>query len=490
VNRPGSANGIRHIVIAGSGAEAAAAAAALAVSLRNSGVRISLVGPVDGQSRVAAERVCGGGQAFHRRLGIDEEELIRETAASYSLGTKFTGFGTASETVLVPRGAHGRNIRLVPFHHYWCKLRAAGSREEYNEYSLSASVVGSGDFTPPKGNTDPVVETLAYDIVVDPDLYAIYLRNFAAKLGVEIVNDSVSGSIGGPGGIIECLQLVGGGRQDGDFFVDCTSDRQLICVLDGSDDVDDWSGWFHCDRMISVLTRKQPKPDLCAHVIAAECGWLRRLTLQNFTVESLAFREEEFDDSDARTSLEKNLKHPPVGKPELTALRARSWRRPWLGNCVALGPAAVCLEPTLISCLQLALNATLRLLGMLPAARDNRMLATEFNRICAEEHAGARDYTMLHHALRDQPGGGLPGETLRRSLPETLSRRIELFQACGRLIVGEHEAFTEAEWASSMLNLGLLPANWNPLADMADQDRVAQSLKSFRDSVRQRSESR
>jgi tryptophan halogenase len=136
-----SNDGLRSIVVVGRGPEAAAVAAALGISLQGSAVKITLVSLVDGQSSIGVARIRGGAQSFHRILGIDEQELIRETSGVYALGTQFTGFADNNETIFVPLGSHGMTLRLVPFHQYQSlqRLLSAGCRGSARSLCASAT---------------------------------------------------------------------------------------------------------------------------------------------------------------------------------------------------------------------------------------------------------------------------------------------------------------------------------------------------------------
>ncbi len=478
-----STSSLRSIVVAGRGPEAAAVAAALGVSLQGSAVKIALVSPVDGRSSIGVARLRGGEQSFHRMLGIDEQELMREAGGVFALGTQFTGFADGNETIFVPLGGHGMTLRLVPFHQYWCALRSAGDDHQFNDYSLPAAAAARGRFMPVQQTDDPVFASVEYDILVDPDLYTHYFRQVARKFGVREVNDTVSTAITGAGGYIEAILLAGGSKLDADLFIDCSAERSICSALDSPSDFEDWSDWLQCDRLLSVLTKKLREPELFTSTQAIAEGWLQRNTLQSFTVESLAYCSQHLDDEDARTTLEKSLKHPPLSSGQRTSCNSGRLRKPWRRNCVAIGPAAIDIEPLCVSTLQLAQNAAMRLLAMLPASRENSVLASEFNRVTGDEHAGIRDFTILHYQLANRLASPFWQGVRRAALPDALHQRLDLFRANGRISVGENEWFGVQNWLSCLISFGVSPQSGDPLVDMADKEQIESSMRAFREAV-------
>ncbi|MCI0516789.1 MAG: tryptophan 7-halogenase, partial [Woeseiaceae bacterium] len=476
MNDKTSRDSLSNIVVVGSGAEAAAVSVALGVSLKGSGIRTTLVSPSHGQSSTGVARVRGGDSAFHGRLGIDENELMKSTAAVYSLGSRFNGFVTSNDSTFVPLGAHGMTMRLVPFHHHWIRSMAAGDTGQYNDYSLTAAAAERGRFEPAKTGDNAVLATVAYDLLVDLDLYTHYCRRMAQSLGVKVVNDDVSGVNIGADGCIEQVRLVDGTAIDGNFFIDCSTERFLAGSLDPTAGFEDWSEWLHCDRFLSVLSRKQREPSLFTLLKAMDHGWLQCNTLQNFTVYMLAFCSDYLDDTKAKRLLESNLVHSPVSSVELATYRPGRYSTPWVSNCVAIGPAAIAIEPLNVSSLQLAQNAALRLLGMLPAGRNDGMLAKEFNRMTANEHIGVRDLTILTYHLAGRHATPFWAGLRNSALPDSLQKRVELFRRVGRVNTNENEWLGADDWLSCMINFGLLPDKCSPLVDMADAGQVRASM--------------
>src|SRR5690606_18559704 len=61
-------------------------------------------------------------------------------------------------------------------------------------------------------------------------------------------------------------------------------------------------------------------------------------------------------------------------------------------------------------------------------------------------------------------------------IPETLSRKLDLFRNRGRFFRYEDELFAESSWIAVMLGQGVMPAGWEPLADAIDPAQIGQTL--------------
>ncbi|RLA31702.1 MAG: hypothetical protein DRR11_10165 [Gammaproteobacteria bacterium] len=480
---------INSIVIAGGGAAGATVAAALAVSLQGSATKIKLIQPpVDG-GNAPCEAVRGGAQSFHQMLGVAEQELLAATRGGYGLGTRFQGFHADHEEIFLPLGSHGMTLRLIDFHHYAAKLRNAGASEEYNEYSLSAAAAGTGRFSPPGDSDNPASKTLAYDIYVDAGHYAMFWQNCAEDLGVEVLTAKMEAAVIGADRFIESVSLEDGNGVDGDFFIDCSSDRVLAGCLDEADAFDDWSRWLPCDQFVSALTKKSRQPLLFMDIEANDYGWVQNTTLSNLAVHNLACSSQHIDAGSAQRLLQEKLGDVTVFDIQTKTQCAGNYHNHWVNNCVAIGPAALSIEPMEISSLQLVHSAVLRLLGMLPDEKFSPALAQEYNRVTNEECASARDYIILHYMLAGRRSSPFWAQFNNVTLPDSLQARVELFKTHGRITNRDYEFVSGARWASCFLNFGAWPSSYDPIADMIDEKRMQSDVSKFHENVQQIAES-
>jgi tryptophan halogenase len=190
-----AATEVERFVVVGDEVVGPVVAAALAISLRGSDTKISLIQPDDEVPASDIQVFRGGAEGFHQVLGIDEAQVKDRTNGVFGLGTRYRGFGADERDVFVPLGSHGLTLRLVDFHHYFLKLRAEGGDDHYNAYSLPAAAAATGDFTPSPPSEDRVLGTAAYDIYVDRDRRRRLLRRL---LGRPIADRSYGDKAGVP----------------------------------------------------------------------------------------------------------------------------------------------------------------------------------------------------------------------------------------------------------------------------------------------------
>ncbi len=483
-----AATEVKHIVIAGNGATGAVAAAAAAISLRGSDIKITLIQSPDEIATAPVEISHGGTQEFHQLFGIDEPALISKTNGAIGLGTRYRGFRSDEQDAFVPLGSHGMTLRLVDFHHYAAKLRAEGSDEDYNGYSLPATAAATGRFTPPGDAEDPVLKTVAYDIYVDRDRYALYMLERAAELEVTVIDATVGAVDLDSDGAIKALVLADGNRIDGDFFIDCSDNRSSIGHMDTAQEFLDWSSWLPCDRVASVRTKKLMQPELFTSIEAHDNGWLQRTMLGDMTVSSFVYCSQYADDVFARRFLEENVNGAEAGDVRVAERCTGSYAAHWVKNCVAIGPPAVTLEPMEVSSMHLVHSSILRLLAMLPRRKISAMLSEEYNRATSAEVASARDYQILRYALAGRSKGPFWENVGQVQNPDSLQRRIDLFRRHGRFTRGDHEFLSKANWVSSFINFGFWPSSYDPLADMIDEQRMRNEVSRFKKNVQRAAE--
>ena len=63
-------------------------------------------------------------------LEIDENEFVRETQASFKLGIEFVNWGAVGDRYIHGFGRVGRDLNVLPFHHYWLRMRQQGRASE------------------------------------------------------------------------------------------------------------------------------------------------------------------------------------------------------------------------------------------------------------------------------------------------------------------------------------------------------------------------
>ena len=192
-------------------------------------------------------------------------------------------------------------------------------------------------------------------------------------------------------------------------------------------------------------------------------------------------------DDEAAATLLANLEGEPLADPR--PLRFTTGRRKlaWNRNCVAIGLSGGFLEPLESTSIHLIQAGISRLLAFFPDAGWGDAERDTYNDFTRTQYEQVRDFVILHYKAngRDEP---LWHHAREMAVPESLTRRIELFRNRGRVFRREDELFGETSWIAVMLGQGITPQGWDPLADALDPGQLRQMLDRIRVTFRRTAE--
>ncbi|WNO52355.1 tryptophan 7-halogenase [Stakelama saccharophila] len=462
-----TARPITRIAIAGGGV--AAWAAALAFARRLPGTQVTVV-PTDDAPCGMADRfgtMQVSARDFHLRAGIDERKLLATCGGAFRLGTRFDGWMRMGGHFVRPIGGHGRSVSGVPFHQAWIAAAHRGAAPAFDRFSPAAALISAGRFRPPAVDARSPFWGFDVAIAVDPAAYREVLRQ--AALAANVATASRLCGVSATGERVTGLHGVDGETIDADLYVDASgSAAALLSSLEGGDARRDWSHWLPNDRV--QVTRERSGPELIpADIVMAErVGW--RLTSDLPAGRTIA-----------RVYSSRRLKDETVARALGDAaerLEIRPGRRAaaWIGNCVAIGDAAVECEPLEAPHCHLIHAAIDRILNLLPDTEFAPLELARYNREWGEEADRLRDFLILHHAVsgRNDPCW----KRLRDvELPDELNYALALFRERGRLPLRNFGSFGPEAWYAVLLGASVLPRHADALAD----NLTAQQFASFAD---------
>jgi len=90
-------------------------------------------------------------------LGINEQDLMRRTSATFRLGARFCDWGRLGDPYFHASCPIGAKLDAVPFHQHWLRLRQADLCADIEEYSMAAAAAKRGRFVPPPADRSSVL---------------------------------------------------------------------------------------------------------------------------------------------------------------------------------------------------------------------------------------------------------------------------------------------------------------------------------------------
>jgi tryptophan halogenase len=417
-------------------------------------------------------------------LGIDEHEFLRATSGTFKLGIEFVDWGKMGSRYLHTFGDTGMNLSNVAFHHYWRRSVSGESAPDPKglwDYSLHQQAAEQARF----GKLDRVGNTpmtgLAYAYHFDASRYALFLRAYSEKRGVTrtegiveaVERDSESGDLA-------AIALKNGKRVAGDFFIDCTGFRSLLLGETLGVGYEDWSRWLPCDRALAVPSERLPTLVPYTRATAKDAGWQWRIPLQHRTGNGHVYSSGFTSDEAAADVLLEGLDTKALGDPR--PIRFTTGRREtfWAHNCAAIGLSSGFLEPLESTSIHLIQSHVSRLIQLFPRAGNPAAMRDEYNRRCTAEFAQIRDFLILHYHRTDREDSEFWRYCKHMDVPDSLTHKLELFAASGRVGRDHDDLFRDASWVQVMLGQGIMPADYDPMADQIAPEQLTEFLANLR----------
>lgn len=467
-NENTSSDAVRHVAIVGGGTAGWMAAAAISKVFKGGELKVTVVEPSSLDTVGVGEATIPEIINFNRALGINEKEFIQFTQGTFKLGIEFVHWSGQGSAYFHPFGRYGAPLGSVPFYHYWQKLRNQGGAKPLGEYSLAIQACQVNAFARPVNLPNSPLQNTEYAYHFDAGLYAKFLKTFAVKNGVavidSIVNDVIVDEVSGE---IKSLGFESGGELEADFYIDCTGFKGLLIEGALHCGYDDWSHLLPCDRAIAVATPKMEPLPPYTQAIAQKAGWRWRIPLQHRTGNGYVYCSKFISDDEAQSELMAAIDGAPLSSPKVLAFRTGVRRKHWEKNCLALGLASGFLEPLESTSIHLIYEAIANFLGMFPATRIAAdSVVQKYNDLQTKKFTNIRDLLIFHYWANGRVGGQPFWSHCKRiELPDRLRKKIELYRDSGCIFKEDNEMFNDVSWVSVFQGQGITTGSYNPIVD-------------------------
>ena len=421
---------------------------------------------------------------FIRTLGIDEDDVVRKTKASFKLGIEFRDWTRPGHSYIHPFGQTGFDMEGVPFAGYWLKHFQQGKASNLEDYCLQAVAARQHKFMRPVRAPNSPLEKITYALHFDAALFGAYLRTYAEARGVLRTEGKIKRvALRATDGFIDYCELESGARVEADLYIDCTGFRGLLIEEALKSGYEDWSQWLPCNRAVAVPCERSGPLSSHTQVTARIAGWQWRIPLQHRIGNGYVYCSDFISDADAQEALLSSLEGPALAKPLLLRFATGRRKHFWNRNCVAIGLAAGFLEPLESTSIHLIQRGVGLLLKLFPDRSFHSADIERYNRMCAFEYERVRDFLLLHYSTTERED---PLWRRCRSIPHTdsLREKLDLFRSYGRIIREDTELFPAQSWLYVMLGQNIVPAAYEPLADTLDSEKAQRNLDHIRDVTR------
>jgi tryptophan halogenase len=471
---------IREVVIVGGGTAGWMAAAALSRFLNNGYTRTTLIESEEIGIVGVGEATIPPLLSFNGLLGINENDFVRETKATFKLGIEFVNWSALGHRYFHPFGVLGQDLQGIPFHQLYLRERQRRVLPDISAWAMSAVAAAQGKFVRPGRGAQYPLNQMLYAFHFDASLYARFLRNYAEQAGVRRVEGKiVDVRLRGEDGHVEAVQLADGQVIEGELFIDCSGFRGLLIEQALETGYEDWTHWLPCDRAIAAPCSHAGRLDPFTRSTAHESGWQWRIPLQHRMGNGHVYCSSFISDDEAEQVLRENLEGELLAEPRRLSFTTGRRKLAWNRNVISLGLSSGFVEPLESTSIHLIQAGIARLIALFPDKRFNPIERDEYNRRMQSLFEWVRDFIILHYKATKRDDSEFWKRCGAMDIPDSLVGRIEQFRNKAR-VFADAELFNTVSWVSVMLGQGIIPDDYEPVVDGLDENKVAQALEQMR----------
>ena len=472
---------LRKVVIVGGGTAGWMTAAALGRFLKDGYTQVTLVESEEIGTVGVGESTIPQIKIFNRMLGLDENDFVRRTKATFKLGIDFVDWKAIGHRYHHPFGPYGVDMEGVSFHAYWLRLKAMGEAGDLGDYSLQAVASAQGKFMRANSQPNSPLGRIDHAYHIDAGLYARFLRGYAEERGVRRQEGKiVEVHQRAEDGFIEAVTLQSGERVEGDLFIDCSGFRGLLIEQTLKTGFEDWSHWLLNDRAVAVPCALGGSTNPVTRATARPAGWQWRIPLQHRLGNGYAYSSEHISEDEATAYLLANLDGEPLIDPFTLRFKAGRRKKSWNKNVVAIGLSAGFMEPLESQSIHLIQVGISRLLAMFPDRRFERPDIDRYNRVMQFEYETIRDFLILHFHATQRNDTPYWDYLRTMPIPDYLADKMAVFGSYGRVFRENEELFTDTSWFAVMIGQGVEPRGHDPMADVMSDDDLRARMDNIR----------
>ncbi|MGV6851419.1 MAG: tryptophan 7-halogenase [bacterium] len=473
---------IDSVVIVGNNASAWSAALALAKSFSGKDLKITVI--EQGEHDYLPHLFTPRSILFHQQMGIDELELFVETDATFNLGSHYIDWSKDQRSHFQPFGSHGSPVNFIEFQHFIFKAKQQGEQFKYHEFSLSAMAALDGKFSHPSSDTRSLLSSLSYSIQVDAEQYKDFIRSKALAVGVNSLEQHIQTiNTGINSDSIVSLTLDDGQTIEACLYLDISGQQRILIGNQEDNSYISWEQWLPSAKSIASK-QKLKTPALAYSTLQAfQNAYFLKTNSRSSTYQHMFYSEDDFSDRDAQqffaelVNNDQDLIYKDFNYGQMD--------KHWSHNCIAFGQAASCYPALCVSDLQTTQESILQFTTLFPADTNYQSFAQEYNRIATRMFNSVRDYAMLHFMANNFVTSKLWGTTSCQVLPDSIKHKLNLYKSSGKVVYEDGELFSNSQWISLLIGLGLWPDRYDSFLDAFDYQAMHSHFMQMRSAITQ-----
>lgn len=373
------------------------------------------------------------------KIGIDENDFIRQCDASFKQGSRFINWCADPQSKVTDSYLHPFSLphghQELDLCQYWLPH---AEQVSFAEAVCSQQVLTQLGLAPKSIATAQYHFQNNYGYHLNAAKFSQLLTEHCTqKLGVTHIRDHVSQIINNDHGDIDKLITKQHGEISGQLFIDCTGAKSLLLG-------EHLQVPFLCQKSVlfndRALAIQVPYTDAnspiasCTHSTAQSNGWIWDIGLPTRKGVGYVYSSSHTNDIDAQQTLFNYLGVDGAAadklEPRQLTINPGYRAKCWQNNCIAIGMAAGFIEPLEASALALIEWTASTLAQQLP---PNRMvmdtIATRVNERYQLHWQQIIDFLKLHYVIsRREVDGYWRDHRESNSIPDSLQAMLELWR--------------------------------------------------------------
>ncbi|PCI61149.1 MAG: tryptophan halogenase [Gammaproteobacteria bacterium] len=403
-----SKTAVKSIIIVGGGSSGWMSALYLnhLYNQQQQNIQITLIESKDIGTIGVGEATVHSIRFFFAAMGIDEDELLKETNATLKNGILFKNW-------MKPNKTGEEHQYFHPFEHVQIDSGLdissrwlLSGREQHERFdqgtSLAAHLIAKGH-SPKAANSRAYEGIVPYGYHLDATLMGRYLRRKAIAAGVIHIEGKVNDVVVDNGNI-KSLHTEHG-EHNADVFIDCSGFKGILINQLKADNWRSFEDALPCNRAVAMQIaypeNVTPKPYTMA--TALDNGWAWEIDLVNRRGTGYVYDGNRLTKEQAEQALkEHNGVDAKILKTVHLKMNIGCREQFWLGNCITIGLSGGFIEPLESTGLHIV-NLGVRLLAThLSSSQVEQSVRDSYNRLMAGVYDDLKQFIVAHYCLTDR----------------------------------------------------------------------------------------